>query len=663
MVEIPRRWAALFAAFVMVATTLSGTSTTHLMSPVGAVEPAPEYAYGVYSPAGSPYAGVFEVSGLAPSNQEGMDDVYWAVRDYHPTDERRFLYRMRYSAQQFGDFSAGNGLVIDAAIPINVTEDTNDDWEAVATDQDGNVYIGDTGPGSLSMRRMTDRQIHMLSADQVKNWTTGPLAPTTTWTYTPDTPSAAGLTANVEAMFSIDDQVYLLSRGSNGRVAKLDQGGNGLVTVAGSATLYPALSQVTGAEVSHDGHTMVAITRGNGFHLKSSYIYPRQDLAPLTADEKATKLLAQFGAGSTANGVASEFEYDSDLEFEGIAFGDTGAVNIDTNTYESLRQDDNAYVLMVSDHAVGGHNQVYRIPAQGFRQGVSCSVSFAQDGVADNDGDRVMVEWDGFDADDAYNGSASVWVRRAVVGPDAGGWYYWQANIGRNVHGLEQFVKAAPATKEIRYTLFPRQDLPGGLTNQDMFIAVPCGAQTLGESLTCSAIWNGDGGIDIAWNQPDLVDRSYSVHRVIDNGLESEIAQDLTGVAHADTVADPFATVAYRVEAFSGPTSSDSAECGTLFDPAGELACAMTATGTTDRLVWDRFVGSDLPGYPDANLAKVKVFRRVVGSATWYHQGFFGVNTDTLYEDNRSKSFEYQIEVWVDSNGSQQPLPQRVACS
>lgn len=663
MNHFPRRWLASLVALLCAASVTNAVPAAAAAATADTeTEPTPHiYSYGEYSPDDSLMAGVFEMSGLAPSNQERLDGVYWSVQDHHPSEERRFLYRMRYDAQV--SETNRNGLVIDAAIPIDVPLDPADDWEAVATDQVGNVYIGDTGAGESTMPREGDRTVYMISAEHVLNWTGGALTPARTWTYASGAASAAGLIDNVEAMFNIDDEMYLLSRGANGRVAKLDANGEGLLAVPGALEIYPALSQVSGAEVSHDGHTMIALTRGNGFQLKSSYIYPRQDLAPLSADEKAVKLLAQFGAGSNALGVSSHFEHPQHLEFEGVAFADTGARAIDGSAYSVLRRDDNAYALMVTDRAPVQNNQVYRIPAQEFRQGVTCSVTHSTNGVPDAAGDRVMVSWDGFDANDAHDGSASIYVRRAVVDPTAGGRYYWQGNIGRNVHQLEQFVNHAPKAKDVRYMLFPRQDLPGGLTNQDMFIAVPCGGVGLGETLTCSAIWNADGDIEIAWNHSDLPDRSYQVLRAIDDGAEDLRAEGLLATRYVDEITGHFATLDFRVVVLSGSTSVHSADCGTIFDPVGELACSVTSTGSTDRIIWDRFKGSNFADLPDASLAKVKVFRQAAGTTGWFQQGFFGVNTDTIYQDNRDLSFTYRLEVWVDANGTQQPLPDLVICA
>jgi len=618
-----------------------------------------EYQFGVYSPPGSPDPGADEMSGLAPANQDGMEDVYWGVRDYDPDENRRFLYRFAYDAQEDAGPGGGNGLVVDAKIEITVPFLENDDWEAVATDQAGNDYIGDPGTGAGGN---VGRRVFKLSAAQVRDWTSGALTPVKTWAYDP---SAAGLTGNVEAMFSIDDQVYLMSRGANARVAKLDLNGTGLVKVPGAATIYPALADATGAEVSHDGYTMVVITRGTQLELKTSYVYPRQDLADLNADQKAVNLLAQFAAGTNSTGVVSALGYQSELEFEGVAFADTGAAAVDGTSYEARRRDDNAYVLMVTDVVTGSpnNNVVYRVPATGFRDGVSCAVTFSDDGVSAAGGDRVMVEWDGFDSNDPYSGSASVYVRRTIADPASGGSYYWQGNIGRNVHKLEQFVNGASVSKEARYTLFPRQNLSGGLTNQDMFIAVPCGEETMGDTLTCSAVWNASGGIDVSWNHRDISNRTYRVYRSVNSSADSWRAGGLTASNWSDTTPGSFTNIVYKVEAYTGSSLVDSAQCGTLFNPAGELNCKVTSAAGTDTVVWDRFAGTDFPGFPDADLAKVKVFRRNVNSSTWYHQGFYGINTDTLYEANYGNTFAYELEVWVNANGTQSALPNRVACN
>jgi hypothetical protein len=137
----------------------------------------------------------------------------------------------------------------------------NLDWEALATDDRGNLYIGDVGNNTLpgGWRR---RWVYRLKQPNPSSApASGPREVTVDRTYTysfPDKPF------DVEAMFFHSDNLYLVSkvRGEPTKLYRLPLDQPGQAVPLAEACELPHVAQVTDASLAADGRRLAVCSYG-----------------------------------------------------------------------------------------------------------------------------------------------------------------------------------------------------------------------------------------------------------------------------------------------------------------------------------------------------------------------------------------------------------------
>jgi hypothetical protein len=139
-----------------------------------------------------------------------------------------------------------------------VTNASNVDWEDLAEDNDGNVFIGDFGNNGNARKDLT---IYKLPKDQLT-------AEKITFSYTSQTefpPSQEKRYYDSEAFFHYNSQLYLFSKNRSTKddlvhLYKLsDRPGNYQLSATDSISIN---TQVTSADISPDGKTFALLTYG-----------------------------------------------------------------------------------------------------------------------------------------------------------------------------------------------------------------------------------------------------------------------------------------------------------------------------------------------------------------------------------------------------------------
>lgn len=175
-----------------------------------------------------------EASGFVKSRKHA--DVFWIVNDSgNPSN----LYAIRKTGELLASYS--------------VTGAVNLDWEALAIDDNGNLYIGDVGnnvpPGGIARRWVYQvREPDPLQPGETKR----SVAVEKTYYYSfPKKPF------DVEGMFFHHDTLWLVSKVKKGTTLyrlPLTNAGQAVPLAEGAAA--PGASVVTGASISEDGRRL-----------------------------------------------------------------------------------------------------------------------------------------------------------------------------------------------------------------------------------------------------------------------------------------------------------------------------------------------------------------------------------------------------------------------
>jgi len=193
---------------------------------------------------------ITESSGLAKSRIH--DNVYWTHNDSGD------------SARLFAVDSHGN-LIKPAGIfsykGISVIGALNVDWEGMASDNSGNLYIGDIGNNSKDKKLFIIYRISEPSPTEE----TAVIVDHTIKVFYPDeeNPSSRKRRVNAEALFWARDHLFIITKESKSRYSDLyalhleDLDKENPLTLIGSFDFkYP----VTGADASVDGDQLAVLT-------------------------------------------------------------------------------------------------------------------------------------------------------------------------------------------------------------------------------------------------------------------------------------------------------------------------------------------------------------------------------------------------------------------
>ncbi len=185
-----------------------------------------------------------EASGLVASRtQRG---VFWTIND---SSNLPHLFAIDRTGKLLAEFQVRGAA--------------NIDWESLALDERGHLYIGDVGnnttqlfPNGLPVRsvlRLREPRVNAASGGATKNGSIADVTPDRVYHYRfPDKPF------DVEGMFERDGSIYLFSkvRTSPAALHRLTLDRPGETTRLVEVCKLPGLTSITGADISPDGRRL-----------------------------------------------------------------------------------------------------------------------------------------------------------------------------------------------------------------------------------------------------------------------------------------------------------------------------------------------------------------------------------------------------------------------
>lgn len=195
-----------------------------------------------------------EVSGLAPSRR--FPGVYWAIRDSGPGN-RETLLAIRIENGRAKAWPDGAQVRV-----LSVQGATNHDWEDLALDEGGQLWIADTGNN-----RGNRKDLALLRVSEPNPWEDRQVQVTEQLTlHYPDAPRE-GLSWNTEALFFHGGRGWLMTKEPTHGLYRfsLHLVGSGSVVPERMGSLTPPAEGfrglVTGAALSDDGQRL-AVSAG-----------------------------------------------------------------------------------------------------------------------------------------------------------------------------------------------------------------------------------------------------------------------------------------------------------------------------------------------------------------------------------------------------------------
>jgi len=242
-------------------------------------------------------------SGIVASKR--YPGVLWAIRDRggrdRPGRPQNALYAYKVTGGRVGKIGGAAFKAVPMPIPDR-------DWEDIARDDDGNLWIGDIGNNECD--RDDTALLKVREPDPAAGGTAKLLA-TYHYKFPDPPPGCAG--RNAEAMFLVDDVPYLIDKAKQStvyRFPRLDP--DGAVTLEKVGILAGDVANLSGADLSAD-RTRLAVDTHTAL-----YVYqagdPAADGAALVADliGRPPAWTVQLGGGQGAGGATN---------VEGVAFG------------------------------------------------------------------------------------------------------------------------------------------------------------------------------------------------------------------------------------------------------------------------------------------------------------------------------------------------------
>jgi len=186
---------------------------------------------------------ITESSGVAASRRH--PGVFWTHNDGGGA-KRQVLFAMTRD---------GKGI---AAYPV--TDVTIQDWEDIAIDDQGHLFIGDIGNNDERRRELA---VYQVDEPEPKAGRGGALHPTASWQL-----RFPGEPFDCESLFVWDTQGYVVSKVFNDKPAQIFRfplkGASGPITLELVATTKIE-SPVTGADISSDGRLLALVAKSGAF--------------------------------------------------------------------------------------------------------------------------------------------------------------------------------------------------------------------------------------------------------------------------------------------------------------------------------------------------------------------------------------------------------------
>ena len=232
---------SLFLAAACGATSLPSLHAADSRPPAESV-PVKQPLHLVPSGKVRPAAGT-EISGLAKS--PSGRDIYWALNDSGNPPEL-------IPINTRGDILSNSGRGIRIPLTVNI------DWESLAADDSGHLYIFDVG-NNFSRRKVL--QIYIVEEPGMAAATTA--HPRVLQIRYPERNRPLKLIHDCEAAFAFNGALYLLSKRLHDATTvlySLDAPNPGTINTLTPRGSFPVGGYVTGADISPDGRVLAVLT-------------------------------------------------------------------------------------------------------------------------------------------------------------------------------------------------------------------------------------------------------------------------------------------------------------------------------------------------------------------------------------------------------------------
>jgi hypothetical protein len=207
-----------------------------------------------------------EGSGVVSSSRD--PDLLWAIRDSGPSTPgkpRAALYGYRVVDGRLSDVAPGRRFAI-----IPLLGGADDDWEDIARDDQGNLWIADTGDNDCKRR-----SVALLKVREPDPRLDRPVRPLATYRFRYPDPKPGCRGWNAESLLVVDGTAYVITKASRPtlyRVPRLDASHE--VVAERIGFLSPASgidsSYLTGADLSTDHRRLAVANYGAVFVYESS---------------------------------------------------------------------------------------------------------------------------------------------------------------------------------------------------------------------------------------------------------------------------------------------------------------------------------------------------------------------------------------------------------